>query len=112
MNRDDFLQNLFSMYPNTFTEKNLQTWHKAYCIIFGNKKIDYNKLFEIYVTNYQSISIPPSPAWFKDWISLCTIRSDICPALKHNIEINQEGGTPPPPYIKQQITKLLQKASI
>lgn len=112
MNRDEFLQNLFSMYPNTFTEINLQTWHKAYCIIFGNKKIDYDKLFEIYVTNYQSVSTPPSPAWFKENLSTCIIKPDICAALKHSIEIKKDGGTPPPPYIKQQITKLLQKVSI
>lgn len=34
------------------------------CIVLGNKKIDYDKLFEIYVTSYQNTSIPPAPAWF------------------------------------------------
>lgn len=112
MNRDDFLQNLFSMYPNTFTEKNLRTWHKAYCIVFGNKKINYDKLFEIYVTSYQNTSIPPAPAWFKEHISTCAIKPDICAALKHNMEIKQEGGTPPPAHIKQKLTKLLKKVSM
>ena len=110
MNRDSFLQNLFSMYPNTFTEKNLQTWHKAYCIVFGNRKIDYDKLFEVYVTNYQNTNTPPAPAWFKEHLKECVIKSDKCAALIE-IEKMQENAVPMPEDFKEKLKFLMAKTS-
>lgn len=112
MNRDDFLQNLFSMYQNTFTEKNLHTWHKAYCIVLRNKKIDYDKLFEIMATRYQNTSIPPAPAWFKEHLSDCIIHPVQCKALQHIMQLQQQYISPPPPYIREQLTKLIKKMSM
>lgn len=112
MNKDDFLQHLFSLYPNTFTEKNLRTWHKAYSIVFGNKKIDFNKLFEVYVTSYQSTAIAPAPAWFKEHLSDCIIRPDKCAALVHIDKIREEGSVPPPKEFKEAIKNLIAKTAI
>ena len=112
MNRDNFLQNLFSMYPNTFTEKNLKMWHKAYCIVFETKKIDYDKLFEIYATSYQNTNIPPAPAWFNEHIGECIIRPDKCAALIHMDKIKQEGSVPPPKEFKENLKNLISSKTI
>lgn len=112
MNRDNFLQNLFSMYPNTFTEKSLQTWHKAYCIVFGNKKINYDKLFEVYVTNYQNTVVPPAPAWFKEHMSDCIIRPDKCATLREIEKMKNEDCVPMPEEIKQKLKLLMTKTAV
>lgn len=113
MNRDSFLQSLFSMYPNTFTEKNLQTWHKAYCIVFGNRKIDYDKLFEVYIVNYQNTNTPPAPAWFKEHLSECLIKPDKCAALRNieNIK-NDKECVPMPESFKKSLKLLMGKTAL
>ena len=112
MNRDTFLQSLFSMYPNTFTEKNLQTWHKAYCIVFGNKKIDFDKMFELYVTNYQNTNTPPAPAWFKEHLNECIIKPDKCAALRNIENMKNEECIPMPESFKEKMRALIAKATI
>lgn len=112
MNQKDFIKKLFIMYPNTFTENNMQHWNDAYCIVFGNKKINFEKLFTVFVENYTNTLTPPAPAWFKEHLSDCIVRPDKCAALIHLDNMKKEGGTPPPKDLKQKLEALIAKTSM
>lgn len=112
MNKNEFLKNLFALYPNTFTEKSCASWKNAYELIFGNKRIDFEKLFETMAINYQSTVVPPSPAWFKEHLSECIIKPDKCAALRNIENMKNEECIPMPESFKEKMKVLIAKATI
>lgn len=78
--RSEFLKTLWSMYPQTFTEKNAEIWKRAYEKTIP-ENIDFDKLFLLLSKEYNSVAIPPHPSWFIGRVDGC-IKKEKCEALR------------------------------
>ena len=67
MIKKDFIDTIFAMYPNSFSAKTAEHWQRAYDLALPND-LDYEKLFDWMLVNYNSTSQAPSPAFFSKWI--------------------------------------------
>lgn len=63
MNREQFLDALFTMFPRSFTDGNKQIWWDAYKKALSDV-IDYDDLYETLVSHYDG-KTAPTPAWLK-----------------------------------------------
>lgn len=112
MNKEEFLNRFFKMYQNTFTNDNMKIWAEAYNLVFGNRKINYDKLFEIMVMRYQNTLTAPPPAWFKECMGECLIKMEKCSALIYIEKIKKEPSSPPPEDFKQKLQALIAKTAM
>ena len=64
MDRNQFIAQLFLMFPRNFTEENAATWRRAYEQVLP-VATDFDSLMNTVLTEYENASIP-KPAWFKD----------------------------------------------
>lgn len=83
MTRDEFLEKLFLMFPNTFTENNIAIWKEAYEQVL-KADWDYKKLFYKFLKSYQHTNIAPAPAFFVEFTK------DVEPEKKNEGTINLE----------------------
>lgn len=63
MNREQFLDTMFSMFQRSFTDDNKQTWWNAYKKVLP-ESIDFDLLYETLLTDYDG-KTAPTPAWLK-----------------------------------------------
>ena len=70
MNREAFIEKILTLYSNAFTEKNKQAWWDDYKRVLPEFGVDYDKLDEFRVRNYDK-SMPPKPAFFIQYIPMC-----------------------------------------
>lgn len=68
MIKKDFIDTIFAMYPSSFSAKTSEHWRRAYELALPDK-LDYEKLFDWMLVNYNSTSQAPSPAFFSKWIA-------------------------------------------
>lgn len=61
MNRNEFIQKLIETYDD-FTEKNTKTRIEAYCNAL-NDDLNYEKIFQTLLQEYESFRFAPSPAY-------------------------------------------------
>ena len=97
MNRENFLSNLFKLYPPA-NQQALEIWHKAYKQILPESGINYERLFNIMLREYGSTKTAPAPAWFYERLKTVEIKQ----AEQHE-EI--KGCVPPPADMKEQLKK-------
>lgn len=64
MDRNQFIAQLFLMFPRNFTEENAATWRRAYEQVLPIAT-DFDSLMQTVISEYENSSIP-KPAWFKD----------------------------------------------
>lgn len=111
MNKSEFLQRLFSMFPSNFNENNMGYWLKAYeTVLCGN--IDFDKLFFIMISRYENICSAPSPKWLKDNLQDAIIKNKKSLALVHIENINREEREPMSEETKRKLNQLIQKMSM
>lgn len=111
MDRSEFLQRLFSMFPMNFSEGNVTYWMEAYEAIL-NVALDFDKLFFIMISNYDKTNTAPSPKWFKENMSGAIKKEDKCPALRHIENLQQEQLTPMPDDVRKRLECLKQKLAM
>jgi len=78
MNREEFLEQIFTMFSVSFNNSNKQTWWNAYKKALS-PKLDYDNLFDSVLSEYEQ-KTAPSPAWLK-------ARGKIKKEFKVNIEV-------------------------
>lgn len=66
MNKNEFLQKLVDLYED-FTEENTKTRIEAYLVVLS-ENINYNKLWQILIKNYDNFRYAPSPAYINKLI--------------------------------------------
>ena len=76
MNRDEFLEKLFRMYPATFTPQNMGIWAEGYEVVLKNNW-DYDKLFNKFVRSYDKTNIAPAPSYFIDFKKDVEVKKEI-----------------------------------
>lgn len=105
MNREEFIKEIFSLYPNAQafkSEYTSQKWIDGYKhVLRGN--LNFDKLYNYMITEYNSMNIPPAPAWFNEYRNLVTIHNKVI------INQDKEKGCPPPKEFLDLKKKLAQK---
>lgn len=107
MNRQEFIQELLNLYPNAGAFQNAyskQKWVEGYGKVLKGK-IDFDKLYEIMITQYMSMNTPPAPAWFSEYVSIVRIKET-------NKNTEEPEGVPPPKAFLDLKKKLQQKTDI
>jgi hypothetical protein len=97
MNRQEFIQELLNLYPNAPAFNNpysKQKWVEGYSKVLKGK-IDFDRLYEIMITEYMSMNTPPAPAWFSEYVSLVRIKEK-----KQNIEVLENRCPPPKEFLE------------
>ena len=105
MTRDDFLLALYLMYKGTFSEENIPIWGKAYKVILKSNW-DYDKLFKLFVREYDKTNIAPAPAYFLNF------KSRVEPEEKvKNIRMpkEEEKGEPPTKEFLEAMERMKKK---
>lgn len=73
MNRGEFLEKLFMLYPDSFSEKNKHVWLEAYKRVLQDPEIDYDKLFKTLLTEYKFKAAPPT-SWIWEQAKNCVVK--------------------------------------
>lgn len=61
MEREEFLEKIYGLYPNSFSKGNAASWLEAYKTVL-TETIDYNELYKFTISNYAGVTAP-SPAY-------------------------------------------------
>ncbi len=61
MEREEFLEKIYGLYPNSFSKGNAASWLEAYKTVL-TETIDYDELYKFTISNYAGVSAP-SPAF-------------------------------------------------
>ena len=110
MDRNGFIERLFTMFPLNFNENNIPYWSEAYeSVLTGS--INYDKLFHFMIMEHNNMSAAPSPKWFADNRSSYIERDERSAAIRHIEEI-KETAEPMPEYIKVRMEELKKKMSM
>ena len=112
MNRDEFLERLFMMYPANFTPDNIRYWTEGYEDVLP-LNIDFHKLYLIMLRNYDDTLKAPSPKWFSENAKNCK-KETSNEALEHIKRIKEEGKqyTEIPAHVKERMANLAKKLSM
>ena len=108
MDRTEFLEKFFKMYPSSFTETNVSVWWSVYEKILP-ASIDFDRLFNDLIMNWHTMGTAPSPHWFRENHMVSSAKQDNkCAALLHAEEIKKDC-VPPPPELKAKMAALKEK---
>lgn len=108
MDRTEFLNKFFKMYPTSFTEANIPVWWEIYEGILP-VTIDYNRLFNDLIMNWHTMGTAPSPNWFKENHLITNAKKDErCAAIVHIEEIKRTA-EPMPEDVKTKMRDLMNK---
>lgn len=79
MDKIDFINSIISLYPHSIKahEKQFDAYKKS---LPADGKVDYEKVYEIYCTEYKD-SFPPPPGLISEWARRC-IKADYSAASK------------------------------
>lgn len=80
MDRHDFISRIITMYPHIIKDDGVSSYYDLYKRAFGSKDIDYEKLFDIFATEYKE-KYPPTGAYLSELSLRC---------LKEKIETSQK----------------------
>lgn len=111
MDRTEFLEKLFRMYPQIFNEYNTSDWCDAYESALSDVNIDYDHLFRVMIMNWEDMRKAPSPRWFRINHTASIKHDDRCAAVVHMEDIKKDS-VPPPEHIKEKMELLRQKMSM
>ena len=110
MDRNEFIERIFTMFPLTFNENNIPYWTEAYeSVLIGS--INYDKLFHFMIMEHNNMSAAPSPKWLNDNRSSYIERDERSAAIRHIEEIKQDA-VPPPETFKLKLAELKKKMSM
>lgn len=70
MDRYDFINRIISMYPYHIKDGGVDAFYDRYNRALGTLNIDYEKLFDIFSTEYED-KTPPTGKWLKDNARRC-----------------------------------------
>lgn len=104
MDREQFLKELFIMYPKVFNEYNLPIWKKRYELLISTK-IDFERLVIKVTNNWRNMEYPPSPPELKEFAK-DFVTTTYTPDYKTG------NACPPPPDFVEQVNKLRKKMSM
>lgn len=79
MDKFDFITRIIKLYPHAVKDYDAQydTYNRS---LSADLKVDYDKVFDIYCTEY-SDSFPPPPGLINEWATRC-IKKDYNPVSK------------------------------
>lgn len=80
MDRHDFISRIITMYPHIIKDDGVSSYYDLYKRAFGGKDIDFEKLFDIFATEYKE-KYPPTGAYLSELSLRC---------LKEKIETSQK----------------------
>lgn len=81
MNLYDFLDELFILFPNSYSKENRNSKERQYMSVLDNPKIDFKKLLKRMTQTYMGDFMPP-PAWFLEESVTCYKNGDECQYLE------------------------------
>ena len=70
MDVNEFIDKLFTLYPNSWTGDNMFLKKKQYLAALDNGKIEFEKLFDR-IAKYNNSSFMPEPAWLREQSIYC-----------------------------------------
>ena len=70
MNRCDFIEKIFDLYPNSFTANNRSSWRDAYSQVLP-LSVDFAELYSRMLNEYSGATAP-KPAWLKSNVTFKT----------------------------------------
>ncbi len=85
MNRQEFIQKIIELYPDTFRAdrvRHIQAWIEMYEKAI-NKNWDMDKLMWYFSTEYKSTVVPPAPSFFYQF------RADVRKPVEKKVEIEK-----------------------
>lgn len=80
MDRHDFISRIISMYPHMIKDEGISTYYDLYKRNLYGKDVDYDKLFDLFATEYKS-KYPPEGAEIGSMALRC-LKTEIKPAEK------------------------------
>lgn len=108
MDRTQFLENLFIMFPLCFTPANVQIWRSKYETILS-PRIDYDRLDYKFITTWKNMKTPPSPS------ELLEMAREYIPAgsqVLDDLDEARKNACPPPADFMDRVKKLQNKMSM
>lgn len=70
MDVNEFIDKLFTLYPNSWTGDNMFLKKKQYLTALDNDKIEFEKLLDR-IARYNISSFMPEPAWLREESKFC-----------------------------------------
>lgn len=70
MDRHDFISRIITMYPHIIKDDGVSSYYDLYKRAFGSKDIDFEKLFDIFATEYKE-KYPPTGAYLSELSLRC-----------------------------------------
>ena len=80
MDRHNFISRIITMYPHIIKDDGVSSYYDLYKRAFGGKDIDFEKLFDVFATEYKE-KYPPTGAYLSELSLRC---------LKEKIETSQK----------------------
>lgn len=80
MDRHDFISRIITMYPHIIKDDGISSYYDLYKRAFGGKDIDFEKLFDIFATEYKE-KYPPTGAYLSE-LSLRCLKEEVVTAQK------------------------------
>lgn len=111
MDKNGFLERLFTMFPLNFNENNIPYWSEAYENVLSSPRINYDKLFRFMITEHTNMSSAPSPKWFAD-NRANYIEKDERPATIRHLEEIRQTAEPMPEDFKEKMRMLKEKVTM
>ena len=81
MDRHNFISKIISMYPHYIKDSGIDTYYELYKRSLGGKKVDYEKLFDVFSNEYREKS-PPTGAYISEIASKC-LKEEVQTAQKY-----------------------------
>ena len=104
MDREQFLKELFLMYPSCFNEYNVTIWRRKYELMLS-PKIDYDGLEIKFASSWKDMRVPPSPPELKE-----LARDYLTTTYTPNYSTAK--ACPPPPDFMEKVNSLRNKLSM
>lgn len=78
-NFTEFFGILLKLYPKSFKKTketdNYDIWHDAYKTVLTKRMLNYDKLYEIMLSEWEEKDFAPSPSWFAKITNRCLLYS-------------------------------------
>lgn len=107
MDRQQFLENLFLMFPMTFNEFNVSLWRAQYEQKL-REDIDFQELFNTFMDEHKSVTVAPTPTFLRDFAK----SRNLIPIKNNVVDYKPSNCAPPPKEWYEQYEKLKKKLSM
>lgn len=82
MDKFDFINRVMSMYPFHIRDSGVDAYYDKYKRALGGLNVDYEKLFDIFSTEYED-KTPPTGKWLNEKAKLCRIDTPCAERYRH-----------------------------